>query len=68
MWERVVRRASCGMLPKAFANIKPGKAQGARLTSGIIDNGLEEKSMFIASFAWACTFLLIGKEVMLQSK
>ena len=47
---------------ESVTNVEPGKAKGARLSTGI--NRLEKKSVFIASFAWACTLLLIGEEVM----
>ena len=62
MWVRVVRRAECGMLPKAFL-ISSQAMDGSRLSACIIDNGFEEEGMFIASFAWSGTLLLGGEEV-----
>jgi hypothetical protein len=52
-----------GNATKRVADIQPGKVKGARLASCIVHNGLEEESVFVATFAWASTLLLLGKEV-----
>lgn len=59
MWVKVLRRAAWGTLPKAFLMSSEAIDSGR----GIINNGLEEEDVFVATLTRSGTFLLRREEV-----
>ena len=53
---------------KSVTDVQPGKTERAKLTTCIVDYGLKQKGMFIASFTGSGTLLLLGEEVVVNGK